>query len=68
MANYILKKDGNLYNKKTNKQIPRRKIDRKGKFAKEYYFVTVNGKPRRFQCDEWYKYPLNEYNVEVEND
>lgn len=77
MANYILKKDGNLYNKETGHIIKRTKkkatvrignlkirADEGG--TKDYWRLSVNGKKRWIQCNRTSWYDLAEYNIEVE--
>ena len=77
MANYILKKDGNLYNKETGHMIKRTKkkaavwdgkrvisIPEGG--TKDYWVLSLNGKKRWIQCNHTDWYDLTEYNIEVE--
>lgn len=73
MANYILKKDGHLYNKKTGHKMTKTKRKAPVRIGKEvilssidYYRPFVNGKMRWIQCDRIYDYNLSEYNIEVE--
>ncbi len=67
MATYILKKDGKLYNKATNKQNSVTYIG-----AVAYYFVFVDGKSRALQTDPYLilksYYPTGEYNIEIDED
>ena len=66
MSNYILKKDGMLYNKETGKQkkeVYIRKVP--------YYSIFMDGKQKMIQIDPWYimkEYNISEYNIEIDND
>lgn len=66
MADYILKKDGLLYNKESGKQkkeVYIRKVP--------YYVIFMGGKEKRIQVDPWLimkEYNISEYNIEIDSD
>ena len=66
MADYILKKDGMLYNKESGKQ--KKEVYKRGV---PYYAIRVSGKVRNIQIDPWSimkYYNISEYNIEIDND
>lgn len=64
MAKYILR-DGELYSVKTGHKMPKRKIDKKGRFAKEYWHLYIDGKVRAIQvCAGKEKELLEMYHVD----
>lgn len=66
MARYILRKDGNLYNADTGREIKRVK---RGHVL--YYDVYVDGKQRALKADAFMimtVYDYNEYGITIDND
>lgn len=66
MARYILRKDGNLYNADTGREMKKIKVRNT-----LYYMVYVNGKQRSLKSDAFMimtVYDYNEYGITIDND